>query len=55
MSDRAWMIVILITWLAIAMELLWRRWDRKRTQRQLLRTLSRFGNGRFIRKVEDGQ
>jgi hypothetical protein len=49
MSDRAWMIVILITWLAIAMEYALRRWERRRIKRALLHTLNRFRGGTFVR------
>ena len=53
MSDRAWAIVILITWLAVAMEMLLRRWDRRRTRRQLIKALNRYGGYAFQRPQQE--
>ena len=43
MTDQAWMIVTLITAMAIVMELLWRLWDRKRERRMRRHLISRYG------------
>jgi len=53
MSDRAWAIVILITWLAVAMELLLRRWERRRIRRKLLKTLNRYGSYHFAKPQQE--
>jgi hypothetical protein len=53
MSDRAWAIVIIITWLAVAMEIALRRWDRRQTRRRLIKMLNYYGGHTFQRPQQE--
>lgn len=49
MSDQAWMIVTIITAMAIAMELLWRRLDKKRERRMRRHLISQLFDIKLVR------